>query len=53
MKLLKRLKNLWKLSEIELTPDNKEQLVNLSKPKRMAQIIRMDNPVKKILENEL
>ena len=43
MKLLKRIKNLYKLSEIELPEDKREQISNIISPERprMAQIIKM------------
>lgn len=48
MKIWQRLKNLWKLSEIQMTEIKKE--VEERKPK-MASIIYKDNPIDKILEN--
>lgn len=55
MNLIKRIKNLYNLSEIELPKKDKELITNIltqEKP-RMAQIISMRDPVKEILKNEL
>jgi hypothetical protein len=52
MKLIKRISNLWKLSSIEITPKNKEEitkLINQETP-RMATIVKMHDPVKDFLE---
>ena len=52
--LLKRLKNLWEISKLELTRnerlDNGEQLFNLKSKPQMAQIIKKkDDAINKIV----
>jgi hypothetical protein len=52
MNLIKRLKNLYKLSEIELSEQKKELVSNiLTEKPRLAQIIRKETPVDKFLKN--
>ena len=52
MNLLKRLNNIWKLGELEITPEKQERLKELIKPHKMAVIIKRANPVQEFLENE-
>ncbi len=56
MTLLHRLKNLWRLSGIEIdkTIENPfiQGIVNGSKPIKPAQIIKMSDPIKKVIEEE-
>ena len=57
MKFLQRLRNLIKLSEIELTPQTKEQISNIISPERprKATIIKMksiDEEIKEILADK-
>lgn len=52
MKILKKLRNIWALGEIELTDKKREQITNLiiEKP-HLAEIIKRKTPVEKFLEN--
>lgn len=60
MNLLKRVKNLWRLSEYQVPPVGvkysegdliiPELYTPVEKP-RMAQIIRMKNPLEEVLKN--
>lgn len=54
MKILKRIKNLIKLSKIELTPEKEKQITNIIKeePHRMAQIIKRKDPIEEFLKKE-
>lgn len=49
--ILKRIKNLWKLSELEVSSDGTYQVSKdlILKPK-MAQIIKRENPIEEFLE---
>lgn len=59
MNILKRMRNLWKLSEI-MDVSNKENQVKIeqcvlkggNKNNKLAQIIKMDSPIRKVLEEE-
>lgn len=50
MNLIKRLKNLWKLSSLELKPGLYEFQTNLKPKKKMAQIISKKSEIDKTLE---
>lgn len=52
MKILQRIKNLIRLSEIEVSSEKKEQITNiiLEKP-HLAQIIKKKTASEKFLEN--
>ena len=59
MTLLHRLKNLWRLSGMDIdktiySTDNPfiQGIVNGSKPIKPAQIIKMSDPIKKVIEEE-
>ena len=39
MNLIKRFKNLYKLSEIEVAPDKREQIENIINPERPRQAV--------------
>lgn len=58
MNFLKRLKVLWKLSAIELTPEQEMKVkLNTGEPvlvptKKLAQIIKMNDPAKDFIKNE-
>lgn len=54
MNLLQRLKNLWKLSEVEVTikDDKLTVLPKVQKKPHMAQIISRRDPIKEILKEE-
>ena len=54
MKLISRIKNIIKLSEIEITPQKMEQITNIIKeePRRMAQVIKRTDPVEEFLKKE-
>ena len=39
MKFLQRIKNLYKLSEIEVAPDKREQIENIINPERPRQAV--------------
>lgn len=55
MNIIVRLKNIWKLGEINFTPEIKHQVSEIVSPpeKKMAKIIKMNDPVKKILQNDI
>ncbi len=55
--ILKRIKNIWRLGDYEIQGTNKGFPITASNIKvtqkvKPAQIIRMDSPVKKLLQDE-
>lgn len=52
MNLLKRIKNLWTLSSLELKPGLYEFEKNLKPKRKIAQIIKRKSDIDKLLENE-
>lgn len=57
MNLIKRIKNLWRISSIQVIVGDKkptfEDLVALGHPgPKMAKIIKRTNPIQEVLKNE-
>ena len=53
LNLKKRIKNLWRLSEIEIPQIKDEVFLNsISEKPRPAQIIKMRDNIKEILKND-
>lgn len=57
MKIIQRLRNIWNMSELEITPKTKEQITNIINPERprQAKIIKMKSDeqlLKELLEDK-
>ncbi len=52
MKVFQRIKNIWKLGEIEIPIERKEQITNLISPQKMAEIIKRTTPVENFMNKK-